>query len=245
MNPPKQPEKAPEQAVCQNEEKLLQKCFSGRPSLFDAKIAALIVRQVRSGSSFSQAALVAGVDRVTIGRWRKRHLKFDRACRQAARRHSKRRYGGPRRELPTKEIPDVIRLSLDADPAQIAKNWSALGLPQPKEGGKFGGGLEVRLFYAHELDPDYAPGTGNKLATLRVLPPPTADCVSVKQPESASTDATDATKGAPEPEPQLQAATEPKPGSRKLAAARLFAAVRTASDRPSEVFREMKRVRYD
>lgn len=62
---------------------LLQKALAGRPSKFDSKIAGQIIRAVREGSSFSRAAVLAGVHFVTIMRWRAKFKRFDQALRAA------------------------------------------------------------------------------------------------------------------------------------------------------------------
>jgi hypothetical protein len=62
---------------------ILQKLLSGRPSKLTPEMKSKIIRAVREGASFSQAAISAGTTFVSIYRWRAKDKRFDKALRTA------------------------------------------------------------------------------------------------------------------------------------------------------------------
>jgi hypothetical protein len=182
---------------------ILQKALSGRPSKFDKAMAGKIIREVREGASFYQAAISAGTTFVSIFRWRVKYPWFDKALRTARKQAvgkgrkvgempmSKDAFGRPfvsRDQIcDEKERQRLIKLR-----NQLLAGRSGVVAVKAKSRIKRGSGehddVVKRLIKLRE---DYEAkqaqkelGTGNVAATLQALPAPATDSLSAGTPDT-------------------------------------------------------------
>ena len=182
----------------------LQKLLSGRPSRKTKEVVAKIIREVRSGASFNQACIAAGVNFVSLWRWKAADPRLDKALRTARKQAVGKGYKVGDMPMSTDAFgrpyvsPDLVcsgerhfrLIAIREGKMKWAKQdqewWEWLIAKRAKERGISVVAMVERLQHLTKLREEFEAlqvqkelRTGNVTATLPALPAPATDSISV------------------------------------------------------------------